>query len=484
MPSAGVSMTDRAAVRTVSTARLDIAATLALVTVVTALRIAVLALTPTDLFLDEAQYWAWAQDLEWGYFSKPPLIAAVIGATTGLAGSDAEVWVRLGAPLFHGATALILAAWARSVDPRAGVWVAAVYLSMPVLAVGSWIISTDTIMAPFLAGALWAWWRHLDSGSRAAAIAAGVLAGLATMGKYAGVYVWLAVAVAAFVPSLRPGRRGLWLAVAAYAVVVAPNIVWNVQHGLVTFSHIADNASAGRGLSANWRGLAEFLIAQAFVIGPVFFIVWLGVLRRRTTRLQSFLLAASVPVLALVTVQSFTAEANANWAFAAYPAAALLVGLQLAGRARTWLFGGLAVNGAVVAAVTAVILWPDLMPRASDRYMARTEVMEEVIAMAGGRPIVAEERELLADLVYAAGVLDAPVEIYALRRVGPPRHWYDMAIPRPSDVTAVYLTTGRSPKCLGDDMFPQATITPEAGAYAGRTLALFVLPDACMPQIQ
>jgi hypothetical protein len=35
-----------------------------------------------DLYLDEAQYWTWAQQLQWGYYSKPPVIAALIALTT------------------------------------------------------------------------------------------------------------------------------------------------------------------------------------------------------------------------------------------------------------------------------------------------------------------------------------------------------------------------------------------------------------------
>ena len=35
-----------------------------------------------NLYVDEAQYWTWAQALDWGYYSKPPVIAAIIAATT------------------------------------------------------------------------------------------------------------------------------------------------------------------------------------------------------------------------------------------------------------------------------------------------------------------------------------------------------------------------------------------------------------------
>ena len=49
-------------------------------------RAIVILTSPLDLYVDEAQYWTWAQALDWGYFSKPPMIAAVIAATTAVCG--------------------------------------------------------------------------------------------------------------------------------------------------------------------------------------------------------------------------------------------------------------------------------------------------------------------------------------------------------------------------------------------------------------
>jgi len=43
--------------------------------------------SPLGLHGDEAQYWAWSQNLDWGYFSKPPLIAWVIALPTSLFGN-------------------------------------------------------------------------------------------------------------------------------------------------------------------------------------------------------------------------------------------------------------------------------------------------------------------------------------------------------------------------------------------------------------
>ena len=40
-----------------------------------AIRLVALVFNRTDLFFDEAQYWAWSVEPAFGYYSKPPLIA-------------------------------------------------------------------------------------------------------------------------------------------------------------------------------------------------------------------------------------------------------------------------------------------------------------------------------------------------------------------------------------------------------------------------
>ena len=76
--------------------------TLMMVGVLTVARLAALFATPLELYPDEAQYWLWSRTLAFGYFSKPPMIAWLIWLTTHI-GGDGEAWVRLSAPLLHGA---------------------------------------------------------------------------------------------------------------------------------------------------------------------------------------------------------------------------------------------------------------------------------------------------------------------------------------------------------------------------------------------
>ncbi len=112
--------------------------------ILTLVRLGVVFASPTELGPDEAQYWLWSQNLAWGYSSKPPMIAWLIGLTTHLGGNE-EAWVRLSAPLLHAGTALILMALAQRIyGAAAGLWTVLIYSLMPGVQLSAGLISTDT----------------------------------------------------------------------------------------------------------------------------------------------------------------------------------------------------------------------------------------------------------------------------------------------------------------------------------------------------
>ena len=249
------------------------------------LRLVGLWLDRTDLYVDEAQYWLWGQDLAFGYYSKPPMIGWLLRAVTDLAGSDAAFWVRLPAIALHGVTAALLAAiTARHIAPRAAPWVAAAYLTLPLVTVGSYMISTDSVMFPFLALALLAWLRLAEGGGRRWALTAGLALGGGVMSKYAAVYYLILLLPAlVFIPAVRVPWRRAALALLSFALAIAPNVAWNIANGLTTLRHTLDNADWVNDPAAkaalNFAGLAEFAAAQFVVFGPAFLgaLLWLAV---------------------------------------------------------------------------------------------------------------------------------------------------------------------------------------------------------------
>jgi 4-amino-4-deoxy-L-arabinose transferase-like glycosyltransferase len=134
-------------------------AAVVLTATLTLARLVMLFASPLDLYPDEAQYWLWSRSLDLGYFSKPPLIAWTIWATTAI-GGDAEPWVRLASPLFHaGATLAVFALGHRLYGASIGLAGAALYALMPGVQLSAAIMATDAPLLCFLGLALVAYAR-------------------------------------------------------------------------------------------------------------------------------------------------------------------------------------------------------------------------------------------------------------------------------------------------------------------------------------
>jgi 4-amino-4-deoxy-L-arabinose transferase-like glycosyltransferase len=459
---------------------------------VTALRLVLLAFNRTDLFVDESQYWLWGQEFAFGYFSKPPLIGWVIGAVTGLVGSDAQFWVRAPGAVFHAATALLLAAFtARRFGNRAAIWVAAAYVTTPFAAFGSLIISTDTIMAPLFAAALLFHARLVDEGRMRDAVLAGVMVGLACMAKYAGVYFLIGIALAALIdPAMRLRPRAVLALLLAFGVVVLPNVVWNLNNGLVTLSHTMDNVAWVRE-PAPMQGLnpvelLTFFAAQFAVFGPILFGTFLYAIATGWRGPYRSLIAQSLPILAVVCVQALLSRAYANWAVATYFAATVLVVPLLLQRAPRLLWASMVLNCAVALALPLLTLWPET-PRPSGRpllarYIGRADVTTQILQAAkdaGDVVVVSDTRDVLADLFYRVG--QGGPAIYATPARGRPDSFYQQrhALPDTGTGMVLYVAT-RAPICAGTRAPVFRSIDTAGGAYEKFTLDAYLIPMECL----
>jgi 4-amino-4-deoxy-L-arabinose transferase-like glycosyltransferase len=340
---------------------------LAVLIAITAARIAALFDNPIGLYFDEAQYWMWSRSFEWGYFTKPPLIAWVIGATTALAGTDAEWAIRLGAPIAHAIAASALYLLGRSMyGAWAGFWAAFGWLMLPGVWFSSSLISTDALLLPLWSIALLAMWRLVVTRSWMWTIVLGLAIGIGIQAKYAMLYFFVCTALAAW--WLEPVRaalakgRGIIATVIA-AAAIAPNVWWNAQNGFVTATHTAENARLDVRDMFNLDELFEFITGQAIVIGPIIFFVIIWALWRAWRRSgglsteEKFLIAYILPPFVFISIIAFISRANANWAAVAYPAIVLLVtgSLFSSVKGRRTLVMATVVNIAFGAAFVAIV---------------------------------------------------------------------------------------------------------------------------------
>ncbi|GGZ20815.1 ArnT family glycosyltransferase [Asticcacaulis endophyticus] len=344
----------------------------------TVVRVALLFTTYLDLYPDEAQYWLWSRELDFGYYSKPPMIAWVIHLATAI-GGNGEGFVRLFAPLLHaGSATALLFAGTRLYNEKTGALAALIYSLMPGVVLSSGVISTDACLLFFLSLSLLVYVEFLHGrGKRPLFLAflLGLTFGGAFLSKYACLYFLLgAVIHAAFDPRAR--SRWSWQALLIWALtfacVIAPNIIWNATHGFQTVAHTADNANWQADSLFHPLSMLKFLSHQFGVFGPVpFGMLVIGLIAFSLNRASVspdtelgggsrnrdlMLICFALPPLVFVTIQALLSRAHANWAASSYVPGSLL--------AATWLYGVITSlpyrRKGVLKTAIAVALWAGL----------------------------------------------------------------------------------------------------------------------------
>jgi len=426
-------------------------------------RIIILIQANYELAPDEAQYWDWSRNFAFGYFSKPPMIAWLIGLTTGICG-DAEACIRVSSPLLHFATSLLIFALARDLyDAKVGVLAAFVFITLPGVSFSSGLASTDVPLLFFWCGALFAFNRFLETGKTSWGAAFGIALGLGILSKYAMAYFLLcAMVYFLLAPQQRKklSAKGSLVAGGVALLLCAPNIIWNMRNGFVTFGHTAANAGLDAELF-NPGSVVDFLVDQVGLFGPILFfcLLWgaLSLFRLRKAggqvdRRSLFLLSFSFPILIFVLVLSFISRANANWAATAYIAACIFVTAWLTqGRRIRALYASFALHLALVIGLSALVLAPVLIERvgldnAFKRVRGWNLMASEVLDLAQLEPkaqsILADDRSILTELLYYGRDTDLPLFIWDYN--GRPQNHYELTVTLPKDAKDPILLVARN----------------------------------------
>jgi 4-amino-4-deoxy-L-arabinose transferase-like glycosyltransferase len=253
-----------------------------IVLALTIVRLVGLRFSTVDLFFDESQYWSWSQELALGYFSKPPLLAWLIGAAEHLCGQS-EACIRAPAPLVSLVISLLTYAIGRTLyDLRTGFWAAMLAAFATGSVFAARIVSTDLPLVLFWALALLAYVRLLKKADWRWAVVLGLAIGAGLLAKYAMLYFLPGlVLAAAFEKRARAllASAELRLALMSAVIVATPNILWNVDNGFVAFRYAGGNV-VGEPIELSVMRPLEFLAAQFAVFGPAVFGVAIALLGR------------------------------------------------------------------------------------------------------------------------------------------------------------------------------------------------------------
>lgn len=467
----------------------------AFVVVLTIVRLIGLHFSVVDLFFDESQYWAWAQAPDFGYFSKPPLLAWIIGASQAVCGAS-EACIRAPAPLLHGATAFLIYATAqRLFSARTAFWSGLIYLLAPGVVFSTRIISTDVPLLFCWALALLAFVELRRAPRWSWAVVLGLAIGFGMLAKYAMIYFVACAVLAAMMDedSRRLWRTPqLWAALAIAVVVLSPNLMWNAANGFVTFKHTGDNAR-GHGLVFSLPQVAEFVASQFVVMGFITFGVFLALLVRPRHYMRDadmrMLMAFSLPPVAIIAVVAFLTHANANWAAPSAIAMTILAtAILVAEERRRWLMASVVIG----LVVQAVLLTGDHIAdrvtipgiRNGDVY-ARTmgwhRLGDDVAVTAkahGAHGIAADTRDLVSSLIYYTR--DSGLPVFAWPPSIVPSHEFDISRPlkATSPAPILFVTECPLPARLTAQFGSVTSLGPVTmvrGPTSRRSFSLFLL---------
>ncbi|MGH7171917.1 MAG: glycosyltransferase family 39 protein [Gemmataceae bacterium] len=331
---------------------------------------------PLDLAPDEAHYWDWSrpEHLDFSYYSKGPLIAYLIRGGCVAAGSwsveqtgNLALAVRLPAIVCGGL--LLLSLYILTVQVyRCEVLALAVVglaLTLPLLAVGS---SLMTIDAPYTC--CWGWalvlgHRAIFRGWNGAWLLLGVVLGLGMLAKYTMI-VWIP-SVALFLLTT-PGyrhllwSRGFWCMIAVAGLCCLPILIWNAQHDWATFRHVLGLSGLATGATPipatgatriHWLGPLHYLGGQCALLLVYWFLVWVSAMiahrpGREADEGVRYLWWLSAPMfLMFLAFSPKTGGGEMNWPVTAYLSGLVLSAAWLVRQfddPRRWYRVGTAIN--------------------------------------------------------------------------------------------------------------------------------------------
>jgi 4-amino-4-deoxy-L-arabinose transferase-like glycosyltransferase len=332
-----------------------------------------------DLAPDEAHYWEWSRHLDWSYYSKGPMVAYLIAASTRLCGAT-ESCVRLPAVLLALGTATVVFLFTRKLfaSERAGFLAVLICSVIPLFAAGSMLMTIDAPLVFFWMLALfsvqgavdrsalpvkgpkrqWGWWLLLA-----------LSLGLGLQSKYT-MLLFLPCLVSYMVvsPYARPylQKKEFYLALFLGFLLFAPVIIWNARHQWVSLWHVMGQAGLlEQEVHFSIKNFFEFLGSQIGVISPLLFFALVGAMIRSGKRGWGeredtflFLFLLSSPFLAFFLLWSVYEKVQGNWAAPAYLAAAVaLAGWwdELLARAEN------SRRSRILAAVFSIVLLPGVL---------------------------------------------------------------------------------------------------------------------------
>ena len=220
----------------------------------------------TELDPDEAYYWLYSRQLDWGYYDHPPIVALMIAA--GYAIFESELGVRLMTVFMHAGTIFLL--WLLVGKPKEKRNVSLFLLilaAMPMFQIYGFITTPDPPLLFFTALFFYTYKQFLDKNSWPITFALGIVMVLMLYSKYHGVLIILAT-LASNLKLLRNPK--FYIASIFGASLFIPHLLWQWNNEFPSLQYHL----VGRNSPYQLKHTLNYIVNQIINFGPFLFPFW------------------------------------------------------------------------------------------------------------------------------------------------------------------------------------------------------------------
>ncbi len=258
-----------------------------------------------ELSYDEAYYWLYSENLAWGYFDHPPLVALMIKLGTLILGKT-ELGVRLFANILMTVAGVLM--W-RMTERKNIYSFFLLFLTMPLVQFSGIFSLPDSVMVLSSVFYFWFLKKFIEDKSMANSIALAVSIALMFYAKYHGLLIVL-LTVCGNLKFLKEKR--FWLVAGLVVVFYLPHMYWQYMHDFVSFKfHLFGRKEK----HFSFSNITNYVTGQIALMGVFNFFLITWALKKNAVKnlFEKILVWNSFGFFIFLFLLSFRNQIEANW---------------------------------------------------------------------------------------------------------------------------------------------------------------------------
>lgn len=340
----------------------------------------------TELIFDEAYYWYYAQQMAWGYFDHPPMVALMV--KIGSLFFSGELGVRFITTLFSAGTYIVL--WYLFDTQRKNKYIPHYFVlifSMTLIHAYGFLTLPDTPLLFFTALFLLLYKNFLKSPSLGISIIMGLVMAALMYSKYHAVLVIVFVLLS----NLRLiFNKYAWLSVLVSLICYTPHFIWLINNDFVTIKyHLFERPNRAYEFGDFTLGFFVNLIVLFGLTFP-----WIYRALLKTNKNDTFsraLLFLIYGIIAFFFISSFNRRIQTQWLIViCIPMIVVVYNQILEDRVtRKWIYTLGIANIVILMFLRIGLIYPSLFPIVYETH-GNKDWVNEISSRVGSIPVIFE----------------------------------------------------------------------------------------------